>query len=436
MKNPELFLKKIFFQLLLGYFAIFSVTAVAEDFVATISMDLMILPGTADYLKESIEQASADGAKALVVRLDTPGGILDTTQNMVQDIFQSPIPVIIYIAPTGASAISAGVFITLAGHIAAMAPGTSIGAAHPVSGDGNDLQKDMRLKVENITTAMAKSLAERRGRNAEWAEKAVKESSSLTEKEALKQGVVDFIAEDLTALLKKIAGKKVQGPTGEILLADYSELPRRELEMSYKQRTINFFANPNVVAILWLVATTGISIELYHPGGIIPGAMGVMALILALAVGQVIPVSQGAVMLMVLGGLLIGAELYTGTIFLGVMGVISMVLGALYLIDVSAAPGMAVSTELILPLALMAGGFFFLIVRTGSKTFGISPKTGMEGIVGATGIASETISRSGRALINGEYWNVHCRKGLIEQGKPVKVVAVREGLQLEVEEIS
>jgi len=406
-----------------------------ESFVAVMEMRMMILPGTLAYLESTMAQAHAEGAKILIVKLDTPGGILETAQQMIQAIFKSPIPVVIYVSPTGATAASAGVFITLAGHIAAMAPGTSIGAAHPVSGTGQNLESDMRTKAQNITVAMVKAIADRRGRNVTWAEQSVKESSSVTEKEALKLGVIDVTAEDIDGLLKQLKGREIRLEAAKVVLDDYSSLPRRYYEISYRQKFLNVLANPNVAALLWLAATTGISLELYNPGAILPGVVGVICLILALAVSHIIPLSQGAVLLIIIGALLIGAELVTGSLVLGIGGLIAMVLGAIYLVDVSRAPGMSVAVEFVIPTAVFLGGLLLFVTTRAVKVLRREPTTGDAGIVGQRGKAVETVAKEGRVFVNGEYWNAFARQGVIEKDAAIRVVGLKEGLILEVEKV-
>lgn len=404
--------------------------------VAILEMDMLILPGTQYYLEDSIQQAHANGAKALIVKLDTPGGMLQTSQEMIQIIFKSPLPIFVYVSPSGGTATSAGVFITMAGHVAAMAPGTSIGAAKPVMGDGKDIPQDMAEKAQNITVAMVKSIAERRGRNAAWAEKAVKESASLTETEALAQGVVDFVAEDIDDLLKRAAGKEIKLEQGNAVLADLSGLERREYAIPARYSVLNVLANPSVIAILWLAATTGISIELYNPGLIFPGVVGVICLILALAMSQIIPVNQAAILLLALGGLLIGAEIYTGTVLLGVLGIVAMIMGALYLVDVSSAPGMAVAAEIVIPVALVLGGFMLLVSLTAVRVFRRKAVTGAEGLVGQTAVAVDRLNPGGKVSIAGELWDAVLRGGSAEAGAKLKVTQIRDGFVLEVQELS
>ena len=406
-----------------------------DALVAVAEMDMLILPGTRDYLRKTIQDATSDGAAILVIKLDTPGGVLETTQEMIQDIFKSPIPIVIYVSPSGGTAASAGVFITLAAHVAAMAPGTSIGAAHPVAGDGKDIEGDMRTKAENITVAMVKSITEARGRNPQWAEKAVKESSSLTEKEALDLKVIDLVARDLDDLLSRLKGKTIKLETATITLADYSTSPRKDYQIGTKEKLVNVLANPNVAALLMLGATTGLTLELYNPGAILPGVVGVICLILVLTVSQIIPLTQGGMLLMLLGALMIGAELWFPSGVLAIGGIVAIVLGSIYLIDTAQAPGMSVSLELILPVALLLAGILFLAMRLAFSALRAKVSTGQEGLVGLTGEASENFSSHGIVFVNGEIWKAALRSGVVAKGDVVRVVGIKDGLVLEVERV-
>lgn len=405
---------------------VFKVSALyAIEHVAVVDLNMMILPGTSEYLKTSIEKASQEEAKIVVVKINTPGGMLTSSQEMIQAIFNSDIPVAIYVAPSGGSAISAGVFITIAGHIAAMAPGTSIGAAHPVQGNGKDIEGDMRHKVENITSAMVKSIADQRGRNIAWAEKSVKESSSLTEKEAIKEGVIDFIATDIDDLLSKSVNKIVTIKGNKVTLGDYSKLTKVNYEMSLRQKAVNTFANPNIAALLWLGATTGIGAELYHPGLIFPGVFGAICLILALAVSDVLPVTQTGILLIVLGGLLIGAELFVTSGILAIGGIISLILGLIYFIDVSKAPEMRLALEYFIPLAVGLGGFLLFVIYKLIQSKELPLNTGFEWLIGKEGKAlNGFIDGNGKIFVNGEIWNAQNeQEGIqIADGDLVKVV--------------
>jgi membrane-bound serine protease (ClpP class) len=422
-------------MLCLRVFSGIAATASDDGSVAIIDMNMAIMPGTQGYLEKSIERAHAEGAKILIVKINTPGGMLGTTQKMVQAMFESPVPIVMYVGPTtGSTATSAGVFLTLAGHVAAMGPGTSMGSAHPVSSDGSDIQGDMRKKAEEMAIALVKSIAERRGRNVKWAEEAVRDSSSVTDQEALSKGVVDLVASDVGDLLKRVKGKKVTLKGGEVLeLGDYSMLPRINYQMSVQDSFLNLLANPNIAALLWLGATTGISLEIYNPGALIPGVMGVICLILALLVSQMIPVSYGAVALLVVGGMLIAAELYITSGVLGFAGIVALVVGSLTLIDGSQAPDLRVNIEYILPIAGLLGGCMLLAVRSVVKAANRQVSTGKEGLIGMAGQARGRLSPSGMIFVNGELWSAVLKDGEVADRSSVRVVAVLEGLKLLVE---
>jgi len=408
-----------------------------KPWVATIDMKMLILPGTAAFLDDAISQAEAQGASMVIVKLDTPGGVLQTTQEMIQSIFKSRVPVAVYVSPTGGTATSAGVFITMAAHIAAMSPGTTIGAAHPVSSEGKDIEGDMRAKAENAAISLVKAISAERGRNIEWATKAVKESSSLTEREAVEQKVVDFIAQDITELLKFSSHRKVRLAGGDFEIGDLSQAEVREIPMAVRHQAVNFLAHPNIAAILWLLATTGISIELYNPGLILPGVVGVIALILALAVGQVIPINFGAVALLALGAVLIGADLFIGSMALAVCGVIAMALGALYIVDAQQAPGLVVSLRLILPIALTMGGIMLLFVFTIARGYrGKSTINRESSLEGQKGRALEDITAEGRVSVGGTVWQATLVGSPVKKNQEIVVKRSLGGLKIEVQGIS
>lgn len=406
-------------------------SAFSEDHVAVIRMNTMILPGTGNYLHRAVTEATEKGAKVAVVYLNTPGGMLNTTQEIVSEMFKFKIPVVVYVAPEGATATSAGVFITMAGHVAAMAPGTSIGAAHPVQGDGKDIEGDMGKKATNMTVSMAKSVSEQRKRNTEWVEKAVRDSVSITDSEALKEKVIDVVAKDLTELLTKIKGKEVIVNGEKFIFEDFSNLPKIEYPPSVQEELLNFFANPTVAAILWLVATTGISIELYNPGLIFPGVLGVVALILALMVTQTIPVNTGGIMLLVSGLLMVLAELKFASGILGAVGLIAIVLGAFYLVDVSMAPGMEVSMQVFAPMVIILGGFLIILVLGVRRTYKLKINTGREGLIGSYGEAQNNFTDGrGRVFVEGAIWSAESND-TIGEADQIEVLEVK-GLTLKV----
>jgi membrane-bound serine protease (ClpP class) len=274
--------------------------------VDLIVIDGSINPAVDDFIRESIARAKSKGARALIIQLDTPGGLLSSTRTIVKEIFAAPVPVIVYVAPTGSGAGSAGVFITLSAHIAAMAPGTNIGAAHPVAGGGQEVKGVMGEKIENFVASFSETIARQRGRNAEWAIQAVRKSVSITEKEALKQNVIDIVAKDIDDLLQQAHGRKVDLDGRESTL-DLRSARVVRLEMSLKQRVLNAIANPNIAYLLMMAGILGLYFEFSNPGVIFPGVAGAICLLLAFASLQVLPFNYVGLILILLGiALLIG----------------------------------------------------------------------------------------------------------------------------------
>ena len=305
-------------------------TTAAAARVDLIMIDGTINPASDDFIGESIATSARDGAVALVIQLDTPGGLLTSTKHIVKEILGAPVPVIVYVAPAGASASSAGVFVTMAGHVAAMAPGTTIGAAHPVGPGGSDVGGDMREKIENFTVSFGQSIAERRGRNVAWAEKAVRESVSITEKQAVEKKVVDVVAPDLKSLFAQIDGREVQvGDTRrKLALGPDPELHR--LEMRLKDRLLDRIADPNIAYLLFMAGVLGLYFEFAHPGVVFPGVAGSICLLLALAAFQVLPINATGMLLLLIGIAMLIAEIFVASFgVLGVGGVAAFVFGSL-----------------------------------------------------------------------------------------------------------
>jgi membrane-bound serine protease (ClpP class) len=398
--------------------------------VLILQMNMGILPGTVQYLREAIEIASRNNYELIVIKLSTPGGMITATQEMVEDIFKSPVPIVVYVAPTGATATSAGVFLTMAAHVAAMAPGTSIGAAHPVDSNGQTIQGDMRKKVENMAVAMVKSISKQRGRNEQWAEKAVRKSSSLTVDEAIRKAVIDIKGDSISEVLKKIEGREVKTPNSVVLLSGFYDAQLIDFPLSLRLRLLNFLADPTVVTILWLVGTTGLVVELYSPGLILPGVVGAVCLLLALISMHVLPLSAGALSLLVVGALLLIGELFITSGILGFGGVVSLVFGLLYLVDSTKAPDVRTHIEYVLPfLGLVVLGMVGLIVSTVRlgryKSF-----TGSTSLIGKQGVVIVAFKEGeGLVLIEGERWRALSDIKL-QEGDKVCVESKGEGLTL------
>ena len=298
----------------------------ARDASARVNLlviDGSINPAVDEFIREGIATSARDGAEALVIQLDTPGGLLTSTKRIVKELLGAPLPVIVYVAPAGASAASAGVFVAMAAHVAAMAPGTTIGAAHPVDSGGSDIGGDMRRKVENFTASFAKAIAEHRGRNVVWAEKAVRESVALTEKEAVAKKVVDLVAPDLPALLAAASGREVQVGDHRVRLALGAATEIVRLEMRLKDRVLNLVADPNVSYLLFMAGLLGLYVEITHPGLVLPGVVGGISLLLALAAFQVLPINSTGFLLLLFAVGLVVAEAFVPSGVLGVGGVVA-----------------------------------------------------------------------------------------------------------------
>jgi len=404
--------------------------------VHLIAIDAGINPATADFIHESIIRAQRDGAQALIIELDTPGGLLDSTKSIVKDLLGAALPVIVYIAPSGAGAASAGVFVTMAAHIAAMAPGTNIGAAHPVGGQGEDIGGDMREKVENFTVSLSKTIAQERGRNVEWAEKAVRESVSVTEQEALKLHVIDLVATNRDDLLRQADGREVsvQGTKVKLELAGAEVI---QFEMRLKQKLLNVLANPNVAYLLMMAGMLGLYVEFTHPGVFFPGVAGGICLLLALTALQVLPMNYSGLALVILGiGLLISELFLPSFGVMGVGGIISFVLGSLLLFDT---PGsdLSVDPNIVYAAAATFGGFTLLVSYLVVRSQRRRPALGREGLIGEIGEVRQRVatgSLGGKVFVHGEYWNAAADES-IEVGEPVEVLSV-DGMRLRVRRVA
>jgi membrane-bound serine protease (ClpP class) len=400
----------------------------AEPATVTVAVyEGVINPVAAEYLTQAIADAAQDHVQALVIQLDTPGG-LDTSMRMIiKEMSASEVPIIVYVSPTGARAASAGVFITLAAHIAAMAPGTNIGAAHPVSMGGGEMDKEMKKKVENDSAAYIKSIAEKHGRNVQWAEDAVRQSVSVTETEALKLKIIDLTAPDLPALLAAVDGRTVETAAGSRVLQTKS-VTVKKVGMSGRMKILNALSDPNITYILMLLGVYGLLFELYNPGAILPGVVGAISLILAFYSFQTLPINYAGLLLILLAIVMFIAEIKVPSYgLLTVGGVISMVLGSLMLFKTDI-PSMQVSLWVILPTALVTAGFFAGVIGMAWKTRHQKSVSGIEGFIGVEGIARTEINPRGQILIQGEIWEAVSSEP-IREGEPVEVTGI-EGLKL------
>jgi membrane-bound serine protease (ClpP class) len=407
-----------------------------ENIVDLIVIDAMINPATADFIHESIFAAERDGARALLIELDTPGGLLESTKSIVKDLLGSPVPVIVYVAPSGGGAASAGVFVTMAANIAAMAPGTNIGAAHPVSGQGSDIGGDMREKVENFTVSLSKTIAQERGRNVEWAEKAVRESVSITEQEALKLHVIDIVAASRDDVLKQANQRQVtvQGTKRTLDLAGATIVVR---EMRLKQKFLNIMANPNVAYLLMMAGLLGLYVEFTHPGVFFPGVAGAICLLLAMAALQVLPINYSGLALIGLGLALLISELFVPSFgILGVGGIVAFVLGSLLLFDTPDSD-LTVDRSIVYAAAVTFGSFTLLVSYLVVRSQRRKPTLGREGLIGEIGEVKNRIApgnSGGKIFVHGEYWNAMADEA-IEVGERAEVVRV-DGMRLAVRAVA
>jgi len=404
-------------------------------FIHTSSADIIAIktegvvnPVMAEYILKNIDEAEKERAEALVIELDTPGGLDTSMRSIVKRITASEVPVIVYVSPGGARAASAGVFITLAAHIAAMAPGTNMGAAHPV-GVGDKMDKTMSEKATNDAAAYIRSIAEKRRRNSEWAEKAVRESVSITETEALKLKVIDIVAPDLKTLLEEVDKKEVETSSGKHVL-NTKDIKVVHKEMGVRHKILDFISDPNVAYLLMLLGFYGIFFEMTNPGAIFPGVFGAIALILAFYSFQTLPVNYAGLLLIVLAIIMFILEIKItsfGVLTLG--GIISMLIGSLMLFE-SPFPFFKLSLKVILPGVILTALFFFLTIRLALKAYRQKPSTGAEGLVGLEGRAKTDIHKEGMVFVHGELWKAWSDEP-IKSGEKV-VVEKMEHLKLKV----
>lgn len=410
-----------------------------------------INPGSSAHWLEALKDAEEQGAEALVVRLDTPGGLLNATRDVVQAMLSSKVPVVVWVGPPGARAGSAGVFLTLAANVAAMAPSTNIGAAHPVGigGTGKKADKEekddkgaddvMAQKIENDTAAFVTGIAERRQRNVEWAEKAVRESVAIVASKALELKVIDLIAEDVPELLQKIDGRTVALSPADKRVLRTAGAELRPARWAVKNRVLNFLADPEIAYLIGMLGVLGILAELYHPGGIVPGVVGVICLLIAAVSFQMIPVNAGALALLGLGIVLFGLELFVGGHggFVAA-GAVCVVVGSLLLVGhvgggFWADRDYGLGWRVVAPVGLALCVIAFTLVSKIGRTAGQPLLSGAPGLVGMVGEVREEIGGGapGRVMVNGELWTARSATPL-EPGRRAKVVSV-DGLTVLVE---
>jgi membrane-bound serine protease (ClpP class) len=412
----------------LGTFA----TMASGEKVCLGNVDGAIGPATASYISRSIDEAQSAGAQCLIIQLNTPGGLLDSTRVIVQKLLGSQIPVVVYVAPTGATAASAGCFITLAANVAAMAPATTIGAAHPVTlgglpvGDQSKPDQTMTQKLENFAVSYMEAIASRRSRNVEWAKSAVRESASITAEKAQELKVIEIVARDLKDLLGQLNGRIVDGKP--LRTADAQVV---EIKMSASEHLFQMFWRPEVMFVLMLIAIYGLIGEITTPGAILPGVVGAIALVLALYMSAILPVNVAGLLLVVLAVGLFLIDVFAPTH--GVLtggGIVAFLVGSLMLFD-RRDPLFRLSLAYIIPSVILTSGFFLFIVGKGLRAQRLPVKVGRETMLGKVVSALTPIdANGGRVFIEGENWAARSTTP-ISQGETVKIIAV-EGLTLKV----
>jgi membrane-bound serine protease (ClpP class) len=397
--------------------------------VLAVELENDINPVTQDYVVDAIERGEEEGYNAVVIELDTPGGLDSSMRAIIKKELEADVPVVVYVAPPGSRAASAGAFITLAADVAAMAPGTNIGSSTPVAVGGGEIPTDLRRKVVNDAAAYARELAELHGRNGDWAEQAVRSASNLGAQEALEENVVDVVAPDLPTLLNEIDGLRTEPKD---LVLDTAGATVDRVEMSLWKRVLDTLIDPNIIVLLMSIGVLGITIEILNPGLILPGTVGVISLIIGLFGLQVLPISWAGLLLMALAAAFFAAEAFVPSHgALALAGAVSFVVGSLMLFD-PAGEGYQVSIW----VALAVGGTLALVtavvVTKVVRARHAPTKTGREEMVGEIGVVRSAIAPTGLVNVHGEIWKAHTDGEPIAPGEYVRVDRVGDDLVLEV----
>ncbi len=387
--------------------------------VHIIDVAAAIGPGVADFVSSALAEADQENAALAVIRLDTPGGLAESMRKIVVAILSARTPVAVFVAPSGARAASAGVMITMAADIAAMAPGTNIGAAHPVGAGGKEIDETMSEKVVNDMVAHARSVAEQRGRNADWVEKAIRESVSITETEALRQNVIEVVADDLDALLELIDGRPVKGKG----VLDLAGAPLKTVSEGLRIKVLKAISDPNIAFILFLIGAAGLYFELTNPGAIFPGVIGALCLILAIYAFQMLPVNYVGILLMALAIILFILEIKIASYgMLSVAGTIALFLGGLMLYEGSDY-GVRLSMAVLVPTVGAVSLFFAVVAALAFKAQVSGPQTGEQGLIGEVGTVRQTIDPEGKIFVHGELWRARSET-VLPVGHKVRVVGL------------
>jgi membrane-bound serine protease (ClpP class) len=398
--------------------------------VLAVEFDNDVNPVTADFVIDAIERANDDGFDAVVILLDTPGGLADAMKDIYQAELASRTPVLTYVSPDGARAASAGVWIVQAADLAAMAPSTNLGSSTPVAAGGGEIPSDLRRKAINDAAKSLRALAETHGRNGDWAEQAVRKADNLTAQEALDKNVIDEVAPTLPTLLEKIDGRRTK-PDGKVLDTAGARIER--VEMSLWKRILDTIIDPNIILLLMSIGVLGITVELLNPGLIFPGTVGAISLIVGLFGLQVLPISWAGLLLMLLAAGFFAAELFVpshGALTLA--GAVSFVLGSLLLFD-PAGDAYEVSVPVVLAIAGTLAALFGVAFAKALQARRAKPQTGADELANRIGVVRQTLDPEGFVFVNGELWRARAANGHISAGETVRVERVDDGLVLEVE---
>jgi len=395
--------------------------------VHVITIDAAINPATADYIHDAIQRASEQRAECLVIQLNTPGGLLKSTRVIVSDLLSSPVPVVVYVSPAGSQAASAGVFVTLAANFAVMAPGTNIGAAHPVTIGEQQEDSVMMGKVTNDAAAFIRTISEKRNRNVEWADSAVRKSISITETEAVRQHVVDTVASNLTDLLSFLDGKTATTSNGQhVLSTAHAEII--QFEKPFQQKILDILSDPNIAYIFMMLGFYGLLFELFNPGAILPGIVGVISLIIAFYSMHTLPINYAGLALIIFSIVLFVLDIkLTSHGMLTIGGIISLVIGSLMLFrSETTLDAVAISWKVIFIVVLFTAAFFIFIFGLGIKAQKRKPTTGIEGLIGETGEAVTDLHPTGEIKIHGEIWKARSLEGDLPKGTKITAVTIND----------
>jgi membrane-bound serine protease (ClpP class) len=429
-------IKVLFKSLRIAFFitliasALLAVTAHAQaPTVKVLRVDGTIVPAVADYLDRGISQAEDENATVCIIELDTPGGLLDATEEIVQKIMNADVPIVVYVSPKGAWAASAGTFITLSANIAAMTPGTTIGAAHPVSGSGEAIPEDQMKKITEFSAKWIKTIAEERGRNMEEAQLAVTESKSFTDVDALNANLIDLRADNLESLIAEIDGRQVTLSNGATVTIDTGNYELVRDEMNFIESFLHAISDPNIAYILLSVGSIGIIAEIYNPGMFFPGIIGAISLLLAFYSLGVLDARWGGILLILLAfGLFIGEVLTTSFGLFTAGGIIALVIGSLILFP-RGSPVFSVDPWLIAVVVILIAGFFAFVIQKVVRTHRRQAATGREELIGKTAVVRVALEPEGEIFFKGELWTAVSEKGRVKPGEEVIINKV-DGLTL------